>query len=414
MTVTLERAVAAVREHRASLVAESAGYLVLAAADQIQSAPRIVGAEEVLLTPEGSLRLSGGLVATGGEAVLALRALLGSLLSAARGGTASLSRVAAASDGGSDVNSFVLELEAALIPVNRAAARRALSRLCRETVRALPALTAPAAVPQRAPAPRVSPALAGWVPAVVAASASAVAHREPGSSETGELEIPVEVSFEPSSPGHAVPVAIESETVPLTLPAPPPTLPPSLPPATPLFGSPVMAIEPMVDIELIPEVEAELLSELDLAPAPLPLPGVPAAPEATQRLDAGAYPLAVATVPSEPPPSAERCATRPSEPRYAMPPPAAVFHAGPPVTALYAERESVGGSPPLPRGADVAPADPSPARAVSDVADLLQRFVDNLERSDNDVRRELKTIAGIDETTSPPRVASPPGAAVQS
>jgi hypothetical protein len=69
------------------------------------------------------------------DSALAMRDMLGRLLSLSIGSAPALSGAAKprSADG---VEVFIHELESALVPVNRAAARRALARLARETVRA--------------------------------------------------------------------------------------------------------------------------------------------------------------------------------------------------------------------------------------------------------------------------------------
>ncbi|MES1187269.1 MAG: hypothetical protein ABUL60_25860, partial [Myxococcales bacterium] len=57
MTVSLLEILGAARAHAAPLAAESAGYLLLAVADHVVAAPRVVSADEVELMPDGSVRL---------------------------------------------------------------------------------------------------------------------------------------------------------------------------------------------------------------------------------------------------------------------------------------------------------------------------------------------------------------------
>ncbi|MEB2324038.1 MAG: hypothetical protein OZ921_16115 [Sorangiineae bacterium] len=134
MSVTLLEVLAAARARRASVVAETAGYLVLALADQVVSAPRRIAAGDAVLMPDGSLRAVAGDAASDEAAANALRALLTALMEASGSSTPGLGRAAHAAGGGA---SLIRALETALVPVNRAAARRALARLHRETERAL-------------------------------------------------------------------------------------------------------------------------------------------------------------------------------------------------------------------------------------------------------------------------------------
>jgi hypothetical protein len=136
MSVTLSEVKRAARAHRAPLAGESAGYLVLAIADQVLGAPRLVQAADVQLTEDGAVRVLSGHASSDVDAELSLRRALEQLLLVASSGSAALSR-AARRTAPIGLSALVHELEAALIPVNRAAARRALARIQRETARAL-------------------------------------------------------------------------------------------------------------------------------------------------------------------------------------------------------------------------------------------------------------------------------------
>ncbi len=135
MSVTLDEVVSAARLRVASLVAELSGYLVLAAADHFIDSPRQVTSAEVLLQEDGSIIVIGGEACDEAHAEGCLRALLAECLAVSRSGAPAIHRAASASTR-VGVSRFVIELEAALIPVNRAASRRALARLHREVSRA--------------------------------------------------------------------------------------------------------------------------------------------------------------------------------------------------------------------------------------------------------------------------------------
>jgi hypothetical protein len=165
VTVSLVEIFAAARAHAAPMAAESAGYLLLAIADHVASAQRVVQPDEVELASDGSVRLRPrrGSVAECEGAEAALRRLLSRALELAGSTGPALRRAA---DRREDVGlpALVRELEVALIPVNRAAAKRALSRLHRETERARDAgkleswLRAEQALPVAVPAePSASP-----------------------------------------------------------------------------------------------------------------------------------------------------------------------------------------------------------------------------------------------------------------
>lgn len=144
MRVHARDIVTAVRHGEASLVGESCGYVVLGAADHAARSPQFAHFDSVAITSDGEVTLEGP-VCTAADAEFALRALLGQLLRFVRTPCPNLQRVAERSEL-KGVATLVLELEAALVPVNRRAARRSLSRLWRETTRSAQQLRARAEV----------------------------------------------------------------------------------------------------------------------------------------------------------------------------------------------------------------------------------------------------------------------------
>ena len=156
MSVKLHEIMSAARARSASLAAEVAGYLVLAAADQIAGAPRALGFDDVTLSDEGQVRVGGGHSADDAAAEHGLRAMLGLMLLDASSVTPGLLR-AAHKGSGAGIEGLIREIEVALVPVNRAAARRALARLYRDVARArdsgrMAAWSAPAPAPAPAAA----------------------------------------------------------------------------------------------------------------------------------------------------------------------------------------------------------------------------------------------------------------------
>ncbi|MEO7332180.1 MAG: hypothetical protein ABI193_26625, partial [Minicystis sp.] len=160
--MTLDEVFAAAAARAASLVPETSGYLALAIGDASSRLPLSLDERTVLLTTEGSVTLSKrGEVVSPRLAAKAMRDLLARLLSVSSGtmpGLAGAARPRDESERG--VDAVVDEIEAALIPVNRAAARRALARLSRETLRAKEAgklrarpTQAAKAAPTKAPEP---------------------------------------------------------------------------------------------------------------------------------------------------------------------------------------------------------------------------------------------------------------------
>lgn len=213
MSVTLSEVKRAARAHRAPLAGESAGYLVLAIADQVLQAPRLVQAADVQLSEDGALRVLSGRASSEEDAELSLRRALDQLLLVASSGSAALTR-ASRRTAAVGLSSLVRELEAALIPVNRSAARRALSRLHRETARALesghlPAddeVQAAASTEVAAPAEPlvvVAPVIAPPVPAAPVATPTSVELREPNP----EPELALDPEQDLETPARLVPVS---------------------------------------------------------------------------------------------------------------------------------------------------------------------------------------------------------------
>lgn len=189
MSVKLHEIMGAAHARSASLAAEVAGYLVLATADQIAGAPRCLGFSDVSLSEEGQVRIAGGTPADDVAAERTLREILALLLLESSSVTPGLFRAAHKSPAGG-LDALIREIEVALVPVNRAAARRALTRLHRDVERARQAGRLAAWQPPRPstePAARQSvPPPAAPAPAPAPRAESAPAPREP----TESIELP--------------------------------------------------------------------------------------------------------------------------------------------------------------------------------------------------------------------------------
>jgi len=273
MTVSLAEVALAAHARQAPLPAESAGYLVLAVADQVALAARAVRKEAIELNEDGSVRLAAGEPATESQAEQQLRSLLAELLHSASSLTPALVRVSSRPPL-ADLKALVSELEAALIPVNRAAARRALARLSRETARAREQgrLTG---VPEPPPPP---------------------AHHEPEGIAI-EVDVEVEPTPEPLAETRPEPLARRA-SLPPPLPA---STPSDLPGPTPRLGTlvaPSVRVEPQdpgdvtdpmpsveeaspaaPELEALPEPAVVLKSIVQTLPLPLPEPEIQASPE---------------------------------------------------------------------------------------------------------------------------------------
>ncbi len=149
-SVTVEEILGVVAARKVPLAPELAGYLVLEVAENVDDAVGEIDPSRIHVGDEGAVAIvkpRGG----SGDTQAHLRRLLAKLLEASGTQTAALVGVARKSAGGTTVEALVEELEAALIPVNRSAGRRALARLARETKRVTLRVGRNAAPPSRDP-----------------------------------------------------------------------------------------------------------------------------------------------------------------------------------------------------------------------------------------------------------------------
>ncbi len=141
-SVTLEDVLAVVQTRRVPLAPELAGYLALEIAEASASWGSAVEPRLVYVSEEGSVALvrqRGGAPRTDDErrGPPSVRVILGEMLAAGGGSTPALNAVARKNDPDGDGLALAQELEAALIPVNRSAGRRALARLARDVKRVM-------------------------------------------------------------------------------------------------------------------------------------------------------------------------------------------------------------------------------------------------------------------------------------
>jgi hypothetical protein len=151
MDITLSTVADAARQRLAAVTAEAAGYLVLLVVQQVAAYPCHVRLDGIFLTDAGDVVVRGGGEAGADQVERELRHLLTGLLALAQSATPALRATAERSTNGG-LHQLQAELLAALIPINHAAARRALARLYRETQKAS---SSPG--PRSAPAPERQP-----------------------------------------------------------------------------------------------------------------------------------------------------------------------------------------------------------------------------------------------------------------
>ncbi len=160
-SVTLEDVFTIVGAKKVPLAPELAGYLVLEIAEHADPAGGDVDPRSVFISEEGIVALvKPRREGARGDAESSVRAILARLLETSGSQTPALA-AASRRKGGYGLGPLAEELETALIPVNRAAGRRALARLAREVKRvalgvgrnALPSSSDAAPSSRRASAP---------------------------------------------------------------------------------------------------------------------------------------------------------------------------------------------------------------------------------------------------------------------
>lgn len=204
MKASVRHVLLAVEVGEASLVGESAGYIVLGAADRALVRASVAHTGSVFLDPDGQVHLDGTLADT--ESVEAsLRQLLGELLGRVRTPCPNLERVASRREC-RGLSTLVTELEAALVPVNRRAAKRSLGRLCRDAERSRHLEWARARVEPVAPRAQVDVHHGTALPAH-----DGVSILEMNVDEELSVDVPVEVVA--VTPRHAVVTLAESAVV---------------------------------------------------------------------------------------------------------------------------------------------------------------------------------------------------------
>jgi hypothetical protein len=171
-SVTLDEVLTVVGTRRVPLAPELAGYLVLEIAEHADPGGGEVEPRSVFIGEEGSVALVKArreAEIEGAEA--SVRGMLARLLDASGTQTPALAATAKRRSG-SGLQALAQEIEAALIPVNRAAGRRALARLAREVKRvtlgvgrnALPSSSDGAPSTRRASSPSSPPYSGGREP----------------------------------------------------------------------------------------------------------------------------------------------------------------------------------------------------------------------------------------------------------
>jgi hypothetical protein len=392
-SVTLEDVFTVVEAKRVPLAPELAGYLTLEVADGSQATGGPVDPRTVYISEEGTVALvRPKSAAPAGDAETSVRGILAKLLEASGSATPALS-ASARRKAGAGLPALVSELEAALIPVNRAAGRRALARLAREVKRVTLGVGRNASVPP----PVLRPA----------APRSPLRESSPDDVMSGP-------DAPPGPRGSVASFSDEALTAKRTN---------QLAEIAAQMNAPEIVSLNMPGV--VPDSAKPSVSSQGLTPPPHP--GMVAAPPGL----------------SPPPPfvAAAAAGTPPAPPVAAAPtPPAVPVHAAPPVAPpLPSMGARAGGPPPVPPPRAGAPLPPPPARlgasssppvvgppprgksapagppgtAAAERAEIDKLFggdeVDSLLSTfevsnvgEKQVRNDLKAIAGLEPTPAPP------------
>jgi hypothetical protein len=229
MDISLDLVIEAARRRLAAITPEGAGYIVLLATQQLIVHPCRVLPADLLLQEDGDVRICALPRASEQEVEAALRTLLATLLALSPSPAPAISAVVQRPRN-AGLHPLAAELSAALIPINHAAARRALARLYRETRRAggIAADGAPPAASARA---ATDPAVASGslVESPSPAPTSAAPALSVASEGWAELDIDVEIEQE-VAPAERVPALPAPSALELHEPSPSP-LYASAPPA---------------------------------------------------------------------------------------------------------------------------------------------------------------------------------------
>lgn len=169
--VTLPQILVAASTRHANMVPESVGYFILALCETIGCLPLNVPDNAIELSADGAVTVAQqGKVVQAAEAAQAMRELFARLLAVTTGPTPRLAAVARPRELSLErgVDAFAAEVEAALVPMNRAAGKRSLGRLARETLRAIESGTLALHLQARAAAKEAPAAAAAAIAPLIA------------------------------------------------------------------------------------------------------------------------------------------------------------------------------------------------------------------------------------------------------
>ena len=189
VSITLDDVFAVVQNKRAPLAPELAGYLALEIAEGADGKGGDVDPRSVYIADEGTVALvRPKRDAAVGNAEASIRSILGRLLEASGSQTPALAAASRRKATG-NLGALVEELEAALIPVNRAAGRRALARLAREVKRVTLGVGRNASAPASARGPSPSQPSASEAPPRTTAASTHPTEEAPTARRTVDPDV---------------------------------------------------------------------------------------------------------------------------------------------------------------------------------------------------------------------------------
>lgn len=456
--VTVAEVIEVARRKRALLTPETAGYLVLEAADQLVASPVLVDEHLCSMQVEGGrVSMLSRRVAHPLDAERGLRQLLRRLLDVSSGRAPALNSVASLPPKG-DLAGLLTELESALIPVNRGAASRALSRLARETIRERRPSVAPGegvpgaelehhveSVPP-GPADDTEPMQLGIDVGPVfdmSRDSQETLNRHVTLPEPSLPRFPLDSAGDQGRASDAFGFVDEATTArrqtieprpaqPLAdnvqdllddcLPSdPPPAIevePAALPPPTPpppavarvvtprpgaVLPAPTPPPPPTAPLRTPPPAATKVTTPAPGAVLPVPTPAPPAVSSKTPPVAPPKTPLPAAVSPLKTPaPAAAVPLPSPTPPPAALPavatapPSAAARSAAPPTSAVSAPT-------PLPKPSHGPAREPIfssfPPSSARGVDELLQDFLSKTSRKQDRVAQDLRKMAGVDAET---------------
>ena len=360
MSIALADIIGLAHQGHLEISAEISAFIALEVATAVRPRPQTVSARDITLLQDGTVCLAPQPSLSPEQAARGLQTLLSDLLATTRLVRTSLARVA--SREAQDPATVVERLEAALIPLNRPASRRALVRLAREAATRLPLLIH---AQPRLPAASELPSV-GIPPACDRVEPVPLPLREPPPRHRGPVPHQGIARARPE-PTRAIPAS------------PPPRLEPTPPlPAAPVWRE---------HTDKLPVFRTEK------APQARERSATPAMPQATEKVRL---------------PKVERPAEQPlTEPEPPLVVPPVGWDYDPSEARLCTERIT-----PVPQPVAPPPFPMKPHLQVavachrSSVEKLVDAFQVTEPEENQDVSRDLRRMAGI-SVTPPPVQAEP-------